>query len=261
MLIPVERIYSVRSDIRDTGGRHFVPGQTKPTYVQNSIPGREGHLTDAGAWEEFTYHKSDVLSLIAFLREGFPTEQLTVEELDLLSVSLDMLPAYLTLRASNPVNEHALPSSTIDTHRASLGILLAATAIIQSGVDGNTHITSDEIYDFINGKNGDGINYFVSAHGKHSPSCPASKSTVIKVLETMLYPTSKSTPPEQTDWGAYLTKDEIPNILQFGPAYFAFIDILEKDVPTDIGEQLTLNNKTTDLYYAIHEALGFTVEM
>lgn len=261
MPIPIERIYSVRGNITDIDGRHFVPGKAKPTYVQNSISGREGHLTDVRAWEEFTHHKSDVLSLIGLMREGFPTEQLTVEELDLLSVSLDMLPAYLTLRASNPVDEHALPPSTIDAHRASLGILLAATRTVQNGINGNEHKTPSEIYDFMNGKNEDGINYFVSAHGKRSPSCPAPKDTVIKVLEAMLYPSSKSTQIDQTDWGAYLTKDEIPNILQFGPVYSAFIDILDKDVPADIGEQLILNNTITDLYHAIHEALGYSVEM
>lgn len=249
------------NDITDTNGRYYAHMSNNPVFTKNSIPGREGYVTDLQALREFSQHKGDIVSFIEFVRTVYPHKLLTPKNLWNFSSALDHMPIYLTLRAVDPLSRQgALPPSVLDTSRVAAGIVGVISNMGKNRLDVDTPMSPKELYDYANGGNPDGINFFLGA-GDNMESCPAGEQAVIGILRTMIERGRKRPyiPPD-ADWAGCITSEELARCLDFGPREFEFSRIYERmgSLPEDDLEgRNRLTMRMAELYGVLNTKLGY----
>ena len=261
MSLSPEALISSRPGIVDLNDRPLELPRIRWLPI-NSLPNREGHLTDLRALGEFSQQRKNVFSLIALLRRGYPQETLNLEDFTLFACGLYHLPYYLTLRASSQVDKKSMPPSVIDLSRAADGIYLVADAMIGSGFDIKKSYSVDDIYNFANGDNRRKRNFFIE-EDRGDQSCPASEQTVKQILRAMMSSDRTDLSVPSADWEGMVTEKDFPNFMTFGYSFFWFC-VLYREV---MGENSKLDKKTENDYvkniflyhYEANLALGYDI--
>lgn len=254
--MPVSRaeLSTAFTRVKDRLGRTIAAPTGPSNFIANKQPGRETRLTNITAYREFGEHIDDVRGLIMFLRSAFPEETLTAKQMQRFADGLAALPVYMAYRRYFPVPEDAIPPSVIDVARTSAGISRPLAFLIAGGVDENTRLPVDTIYDFANGKNPQRKNYFLGEDG--ITSCPAPHVAVKEILSLMISkPIGKSVNPA-ADWAGLIELPEIDNILEFGPHYREFLyNSYKLTLPGQ--KNLELQRLAEEAYIGVNRALGY----
>lgn len=257
MSFQIERLPGLKDRITDPRNRHFRSSGEEKVLTNT---GREHLSTNIGAYREFQKNERGVYSLICFMRSAFPSDILSIGELSQLATGIFCLSEYLTLRADSPLAENAIPSSVLDATRAVAGIDQISWILSQGrkATSRKKYLSPKEIYDFANGDNLTGTNYFMAEQS----SCPAPEAMIEEILSIMITkPNEEVVIPGDADWTSILEAKEIRRVVEFGALAMELkikwqeFDALAQD---ETGEKIKLSPEMRPIYERINAVLGYT---
>ena len=218
-----EKLPDAIRNAQDFKGRQFLLPRVGRTFSPSSLPGREGHPTDTKTFSE-VQKDGGIKSLVKYFRSQYPRDPLNIAQVDELNYTFYTLPIYLGLRANDP--SEVLPSSFINTSYAAEGIRTVTEALC-SVYDNKTVMTPEQIYDFANGNNPWGRNFFIGEIREGDNTVPSACSAPQEVIEPMLgamvfFPDTEID-PSKMEWGGLIKSPaDISRSIEFANKYFEY---------------------------------------